>query len=52
MEREGQTFYKKIREGYLQLARECPERIMVTDGTLPLDALELLIRTAVQRVLG
>ena len=52
MEREGQTFYKKIREGYLQLARECPERIMVADGTLPLDPLELLIRTAVQRVLG
>jgi hypothetical protein len=25
---------------------------MVADGTLPLDSLELLIRTAVQRVLG
>jgi len=52
MEREGPLFYNKIREGYLQLARAHPQRIVVADGTLPLDALELVIRTAVQRVLG
>ncbi|NBR58949.1 MAG: dTMP kinase, partial [Opitutaceae bacterium] len=52
MEREGPVFYEKIREGYLQLARAYPERIVVADGTLPLAPLELIIRTAVQRVLG
>ncbi|HNC24121.1 MAG TPA: dTMP kinase [Opitutaceae bacterium] len=40
MERENIDFYKKIREGYLLLAKGMPERVVVFDGTLTQDALE------------
>jgi dTMP kinase len=40
MERENVDFYKKIREGYLVLARSMPERFVVIDGTKTLDAIE------------
>jgi dTMP kinase len=33
MERENIDFYTKVREGYLFLAKEIPERITVIDGT-------------------
>lgn len=32
IEREGEKFYQKVRQGYLKLARENPERIKVVDG--------------------
>ncbi len=40
MERENIDFYKKIREGYLLLAQGMPDRVVVIDGTLSLDAIE------------
>ena len=33
MEKENIEFYRKVREGYLLLARAMPERFIVTDGT-------------------
>ncbi len=33
MEQENVDFYKKVREGYLLLARSLPERFYVVDGT-------------------
>ncbi len=33
MEQENVDFYKKVREGYLLLARSLPERFHVVDGT-------------------
>lgn len=33
MERENIEFYKKIRKGYLLLAKQMPDRIVVVDGT-------------------
>jgi dTMP kinase len=33
-EREGAEFMQKVREGYLKLAREDPERWLVIDATL------------------
>jgi dTMP kinase len=35
MERENIEFYKKVRNGYLVLARSLPKRFYVIDGTLP-----------------
>lgn len=52
MERENITFYKKIRAGYLLLAKEWPERVVVLDGTLPPDDLAKLIWSVVQKRLG
>jgi dTMP kinase len=33
MERENVDFYKKVREGYLLLAKNMPDRVILVDGT-------------------
>lgn len=48
MERENIDFYKKIREGYLVLAKGMPDRFVVVDGTLGQDAIEKQIWAAVR----
>jgi dTMP kinase len=48
MERENIGFYKKVREGYLVLAKGMPERFIVVDGTKGEDAIEKKIWTEVQ----
>jgi dTMP kinase len=48
MERENIDFYKKVREGYLLLAKSMPERFILIDGTKPQDAIEKKIWTEVQ----
>lgn len=52
MERENINFYKKVREGYLLLAKEWPDRVVVLDGTQTPAALEKKIWTVVQKRLG
>ena len=52
MERENIEFYHKVREGYLLLARQWPERVVVIDGTQSANALEEQIWGAVQLRLG
>jgi dTMP kinase len=53
MERENLNFYKKVREGYLVLAKGLPERFVVVDGTLSESALEKKIWAAISgRVAG
>ena len=37
MESGGREFYEKVREGYLELAKEEPKRIQLIDGSLPVD---------------
>ena len=48
MERENIGFYKKVREGYLVLAKGMPERFIVVDGTKTPDAIEKKIWSEVQ----
>ncbi len=48
MERENVGFYKKVREGYLVLAKSMPERFILVDGTKSEDAIEKKIWTEVQ----
>ncbi len=48
MERENIDFYKKVREGYLVLAKGMPERIIVVDGTKTADAIEKKIWSEVK----
>lgn len=48
MERENIDFYRKVREGYLVLAKGMPERFVVVDGTKSEDVIEKKIWTAVQ----
>jgi dTMP kinase len=52
MERENITFYKMVREGYLLLAKEWPDRVVVLDGTLSPDALDKKIWAIVQKRLA
>lgn len=52
MERENIDFYKKVREGYLVLAKGMPERIVVVDGTKSADAIEKKIWSEVKARLG
>ena len=52
MERENIDFYKKIREGYLVLAKGMPDRVVVVDGTLNQDALEKKIWSIVKERIG
>jgi dTMP kinase len=43
LEREKTTFHEAVRQGYLSLARDNPERFVVVDGTLKEDELEAII---------
>ncbi|SDS58006.1 dTMP kinase [Opitutus sp. GAS368] len=52
MERENIAFYTKVREGYLLLAKEWPERVIVVDGTLSPDAIDKKIWAEVQKRFG
>jgi dTMP kinase len=47
MERENLDFYKKVRNGYLVLAKGLPKRFIVVDGKLKEDALEKKVWTAI-----
>ena len=52
MERENIAFFKKIREGYLFLAKSMPDRVVVIDGTLSPDAIEKKIWAVVKERVG
>ena len=43
MEQENVEFYGKVREGYLHLARNLPERFFVVDGEGEPEEIEILI---------
>jgi dTMP kinase len=51
MERENIGFYKKIREGYLLLAKGMPERLAVIDGAKTEEVIEKKIWAEVQKLL-
>ncbi len=49
MERVNIAFYEKVREGYLLLAKQWPERVVVLDGTQTPDALEKQVWAEVEK---
>ncbi|TVR53693.1 MAG: dTMP kinase [Puniceicoccaceae bacterium] len=50
IERETAAFYRKVREGYLLLARSLPSRFHVLDGTRPEETIADEISQAVRRL--
>jgi len=52
MERENISFYTKVREGYLLLAKQWPARVVVLDGTLTPDELDQKVWAAVEQRLA
>ena len=52
IEREDAAFFQKVRDAYLQLGKDWPQRVLVVDGTRSPDALEQQIWAEVQKRLG
>jgi len=52
IEREGPAFFQKVRDAYLQLGRDWPQRVVVLDGTQPADVIDAKIWAEVQQRLG
>jgi dTMP kinase len=52
MERENVDFYNKVREGYLLLAKNMPERVILVDGTHSTNAVAQTIWEHVQLRIG
>ena len=51
MEREDRAFHERVRNGYLELARRCPERFVRIDGTLPAENVSDLVWSHVESIL-
>jgi dTMP kinase len=49
---EKLTFHRRIREGYLQMAKAAPERWLVIDGTQTKDKIAGIIRAKVEELLS
>lgn len=49
MERQNIEFYRKVREGYLLLARQWPARVVVVEGTQSAESIETQIWEAVRQ---
>lgn len=47
MELRGQEFHRRVREGFLHLAKTNPERIRIIDAGQPLEAVAAAVRAAV-----
>ncbi|HLS28210.1 MAG TPA: dTMP kinase [Opitutales bacterium] len=52
MEQENVAFYRKVREGYLVLAKSFPERFIVIDGTPPIEEVAEKIWNAISPLLN
>jgi len=52
LEREGLSFHRRVRAGFLRLAQEEPERVKVVDGTRSIDEVAGAIRALVDALLS
>lgn len=51
MEQEKIDFHKKVREGYLELAKKYPKRIKIIDSTKTIEEIHLEVVTIIDKVL-
>jgi dTMP kinase len=40
MESSGRAFYERVRQGYLEIAKESPSRVILIDGNQPVDTIQ------------
>ncbi len=52
IEREDAAFFQKVRDAYLQLGQDAPQRVIVVDGTQSPDAIDRQIWAEVQQRLA
>jgi len=50
-EREADAFFGRVRDAYLQIAADEPERVRLVDASLPLPQVQAQIATAVERLI-
>ncbi|MET0065495.1 MAG: dTMP kinase [Candidatus Thiodiazotropha sp.] len=51
-EREAESFFEKVRQGYLEIAQQDRERVRVIDASVSLPDVQRQIRTVIHRFLG
>lgn len=51
LERERADFHRRVREAYLQLSREEPERVKIIDGRGTVESIAVQIRAVVDRLI-
>jgi dTMP kinase len=51
-EQEKQSFFKKVRQGYLDIAAAEPERCQVIDASKPLEQVKVELLTALKQGLS
>lgn len=51
-EKESLSFFEKVRRGYLEIARQEPERFRILDGSLEIEAIHQSIRHCLEPLLG
>ncbi len=51
-EREDRSFHRRVREGYLKIAEQEPERIVVVDGNASVDEVNERVQRAVRKAMG
>ncbi len=51
-EREAEAFFGRVRDAYLRIAADEPERVRLVDASLPLPQVQAQIATALGRLLG
>ena len=52
MEAEKDSFFEKVRQGFLQIARQEPDRVKCIDATQDIQVIQKIIRTEVQNALS
>ncbi len=52
MEAEADSFFKKVRQGFLEIARQEPERVKLIDATQEISVIQQFIRQEVQNALS
>lgn len=49
---ESDTFFDRVRQGYLQRAQQFPQRIRVVDGSLPIPTVEMALESIFEEFLS
>jgi dTMP kinase len=52
MEREGIAFHRRVRDGYLAIAKREPQRVVIVDATRPMDEIERQVWERVEQALS
>lgn len=52
LEQETQSFYQRVRQGYLEISQQQPHNHTIMDASLPVDKLQQQVRMVVEKVIN